>query len=171
MNLTNGISERQEAKLKRARPSWLTRHLYHHPQLTTPAMRMLLIGVSSWNDGPDIEEQFEVEIFPVLALESRTQETWRKTYTGDMPNVRECRSAEEFESAGFHFGGSIIAHGVLIVWPEWGAVVSTIDAEYWASTNATYQTVVCQWPESDDEKRLVAIINEMKLVVTGGVPF
>lgn len=145
------------SKATPARPRWATRHIDHLPTLATPGCRLVLLEAC----GGGGESGFCVHRHPVIALESRVRQTFRRRCLGDaVPDIPAGASAAQLRAAGWSYGGSSVVHGVVAVSPD-GAdeLVSSLDP--WWLTGAC-KIVACDWPPDQDGERLAGIIGELQ---------
>ena len=124
----------------------ITRYRTTHTTTVKPFHRVVL--VEAW------EEDWTA--YPVLAIESRTRHRYELQARFDDSDPIQIHDHEDFVAAGFCYAGEAVEHGVLIFYPEYNEVVSSIDDD-WKPNNCEYAITCCCWPESEDKERLSEI--------------
>ena len=115
-----------------------------------PPQRMVMITVYKPLDA----YSFRHDVHPVLGVEVRTYEEWKKSnWTAPTPPPRQ-PSTEEFERDGWEFVGVRVEYGVVFLTDSVESTLSSWTKFFEGFHKLKCIPVVCTWPESDDKERL-----------------
>lgn len=149
---------------------------------TTPAYRVLiLIANSTARDPATIVTHDDHAVVandglwddsflkcPVVAIESRIEETWTKPQTSDSPAFPSAPTPELLLADGWRFRDARTVRDALFVLPYGnadedcgGEPLSIREYQEWSPCDA-YTLVACAWKPEEDDKRLAGILRRLK---------
>lgn len=128
-----------------------------HTSLCAPACRM--VAIQAWSS----DGETGYRLYPVIALESRTVDTYLRK-TGGGVRWRELGSHLEYIEAGWDFSGQETGIHPVILDEELGPICS--DGELFRSNNTSQKTVYADWPSEEDGARLAS---EIEFVIADAV--
>lgn len=130
-----------------------TRQVPVSTSITAPAVRTVIVQVADIEGGPP-----EVEIFPVIAIESRVYDEYQKRIDvgGRIEEPSDHHEPRAWRMAGWHHQRR--SKLVEVIAME-GYLAIREDLE---CSNTKEHTIVCSWPPEQDAEKLSPIIEKLQ---------
>ena len=140
-------------------PIWIDRKHVVSSSLCAPSIRTVVLALYHHPNHKDNEEEFDTEIFPVIAIESRIVEVYTKKVTQEKDYIVNDLPRNVLKQLGFRIRSRDIQIRPIYARSEEGGELISIDDH---SENTQIETVVCTWPSEQDADKFKPIFENMK---------
>lgn len=138
---------------------WLDRKHIVSSSLCAPSIRTVVLALYHYPHHAAEEQEFDTEVFPVIAIESRIVETYTKRITNHKDYVDANLPRNILKQLGFRVRSREAEIRPIYAREEEAGLLISVDEH---CKNTQLETVVCVWPPEEDEKKFHPIFERMK---------